>query len=127
MRKEYFLSRKQIRQILKIYGGARKYTLNEMYTQILGKLVFSNRRNNAVWLVISQNKEGVVVEIFNFTMLGNIRKTQDVYKNQLFTIEDLSKVEKITEREHLIKCEEDASEIDNEYMRIMDKYDLWEK
>lgn len=48
-------------------------------------------------------------------------------KQNLFTEEELAKVTDEAERKHLIECAQDQSKIDLRYMKIMDKYDLWEK
>lgn len=45
----------------------------------------------------------------------------------LFTEAELAKVTDEEERKHLIECAQDQSKIDLQYMKIMDKYDLWEK
>ena len=45
----------------------------------------------------------------------------------LFTEEELAKVTDEAERKHLIECAQDQSKIDLQYMKIMGKYDLWEK
>jgi hypothetical protein len=45
----------------------------------------------------------------------------------LFTEEELAKVTDRAERKHLIECAQDQSKIDLQYMKIMEKYDLWEK
>lgn len=48
-------------------------------------------------------------------------------KQNLFTEEELAKVIDEAERKHLIECAQDRSKIDLQYMKIMEKYDLWEK
>lgn len=48
-------------------------------------------------------------------------------KQNLFTEEELAKVTDKAERKHLIECAQDQSKIDLQYMKIMTKYDLWEK
>lgn len=48
-------------------------------------------------------------------------------KQNLFTEEELAKVTDEAERKHLIECAQDQSKIDLQYMKIMTKYDLWEK
>lgn len=48
-------------------------------------------------------------------------------KQNLFTEEELAKVTDEAERKHLIECAQDQSKIDLQYMKIMEKYDLWEK
>lgn len=48
-------------------------------------------------------------------------------KQNLFTEEELAKVTDEVERKHLIECAQDYSKIDLQYMKIMTKYDLWEK
>lgn len=55
-------------------------------------------------------------------MKGKYNMTQN-----LFTEEELAKVTDEAERKHLIECAQDQSKIDLRYMKIMDKYDLWEK
>lgn len=48
-------------------------------------------------------------------------------KQNLFTEEELAKVTDEAERKHLIECAQDQSKIDQKYIEIMSKYDLWEK
>ena len=48
-------------------------------------------------------------------------------KQNLFTEEELAKVTDEAERKHLIECAQDQSKIDLQYMKIMEKYDLWGK
>lgn len=49
-------------------------------------------------------------------------------KNQyMFTEKELEKVELQEEREHLIECAKDESKVDEEFIRIMKKYNLFEK
>lgn len=48
-------------------------------------------------------------------------------KQNLFTEEELAKVTDEAERKHLIVCAQDQSKIDLRYIKIMTKYDLWEK
>lgn len=48
-------------------------------------------------------------------------------KQNLFTEAELAKVTDEAERKHLIECAQDQSKIDLQYMKIMEKYDLWEK
>lgn len=55
-------------------------------------------------------------------MKGKYNMTQN-----LFTEAELAKVTDEEERKHLIECAQDQSKIDLQYMKIMDKYDLWEK
>lgn len=55
-------------------------------------------------------------------MKGRYNMTQN-----LFTEAELAKVTDETERKHLIECAQDQSKIDLQYMKIMEKYDLWEK
>ena len=45
----------------------------------------------------------------------------------LFTQAELAKVTDEEERKLLIECAQDQSKIDLQYMKIMGKYDLWEK
>ena len=45
----------------------------------------------------------------------------------LFTEAELAKVTDEEERKHLIECAKDQSKIDLQYMKIINKYDLWEK
>lgn len=50
-----------------------------------------------------------------------------ITKQNLFTEEELAKVTDEAERKRLIECAQDQSKIDLQYMKIMEKYDLWEK
>lgn len=48
-------------------------------------------------------------------------------KQYIFSEEELAKVTDEKERQHLIDCAMDENKVDEEYMRIMEKYDLFEK
>lgn len=57
----------------------------------------------------------------------NEREVGHMKEQTLFTAEELAKVETEGERRHLIECAKDNSKIDMNYIRIMDKYGLWER
>lgn len=49
-----------------------------------------------------------------------------VVMQNLFTEKELEKVTNPEERKHLIECAEDNEKIDLEFMRIMEKYNLFQ-
>ena len=55
----------------------------------------------------------------------DLREKQQKEIDTTFTEEELKKVETEEERQHLIECAADNSKLDEWYMQIMTKYNLW--
>lgn len=55
MKRKYFLTQKQIRQIVKSYGGFRKYQYNQKVNNEYDKLYLHEKTNPSLWLCIYYN------------------------------------------------------------------------
>lgn len=63
MKRKYFLTQKQIRQIVKSYGGFRKYQYNQKVDNEYDRLYLCQKSNTHLWLCIYYNYKLKITEV----------------------------------------------------------------
>ena len=61
MKRKHFLTQKQIKHIVKHYGGFYKYRYNPNVVNEYDKLYLCQKSNKYLWLCISNNQDNLVV------------------------------------------------------------------
>ena len=69
MKKKHFLTQEQIRQIIKHYGGYRKYKKNESIQSDYDSIYFHEKKNKYHWLTICNINSSIMITFTDNTGL----------------------------------------------------------
>jgi len=68
-KRKYFLTQKQINNIIKSYGGYYKYKMNESFKSDYDSIYFYEKKNKYYWLTIHNNNINIMITFTDDTGL----------------------------------------------------------